>query len=484
MSKARDTNLTRRELLVAGGAVGLAGTTLATASGAAPAQTRPNIVFILADDLGVADLSCYGAPQIRTPAIDRIAAEGARFTQAYANSAVCTASRVALITGRYQYRLPVGLEEPLPYVTPIGLPPAHPTLPSRLKAAGYATYLIGKWHLGPLPNYGPLKSGYDHFYGFRGGALDYFSHQANGRPDLWDDDRPIRRNGYLTELIGARAVEIVKAQAGQSAPLFMSVHFNAPHWPWEGPEDEAESRRIGGAITDLDGGKLATYVRMVEAMDRQIGLILQALEESGQAQNTIVVFTSDNGGERFSNTWPFTGKKSELLEGGLRIPSVVRWPGRIPRGLVSDQTTMLMDWLPTLCAAAGTGPDPNVPSDGIDLLPVLTRAAPAKARTLFWRYKANAQRAVRDGDYKALKIGANTYLFNVVDDPLERSNLKHRYADVYARLTAAWNGWNRDMLPERPETSTYNNFAAEWADHINTPPIDRTAVDDGGPWPL
>jgi len=478
-----DQSISRRELFGIGGAV----TALALSPSLGVAQEklsrrRPNIIFFLADDLGVGDIGCYGAPQIKTPAIDSIAATGARFTQAYANSAVCTASRVGIITGRYQYRLPIGLEEPLANKSDVGLPPDQPTLPSHLKAAGYATYLVGKWHLGVLPKFGPLQSGYDHFWGFRGGALDYFSHQSNEKADLWDDDRPIEAKGYLTGLIGQRAAEIVRSKAKSETPYLLSVHFNAPHWPWEGPEDEAHSKAIGGAITDIQGAKLATYIRMVEAMDRQIGLVLEALAQTDQAENTIVIFTSDNGGERLSNTWPFTGKKSELLEGGIRVPSVIRWPGRISPGLVSEQTTIHMDWLPTLLSAAGA-PAPTPASDGIDLTSTLTEGVPPAPRTLFWRYKANQQRAVRDGDFKALKIGPNGYLFNVVDDPLERADLKKALPDVYRRLTAEWDAWNRQMLPENRGTMTYNNAAAEWADHINTPHVDTHAYDHGGRWP-
>src|SRR5712692_7382537 len=178
-------------------------------------STPPNIVFILADDLGYADLSCCGRPDFSTPNIDRIAERGVRFTQAYANSAVCSATRLALITGRYQYRLPLGLEEPLATANAtIGLPPEHPTLPSLLKRAGYGTTLIGKWHLGALPKYGPLQSGYDHFYGFRGGSLDYFTHAGGDQKnDLWDGDVPLHQVGYLTDLLGSRAVDTISAYA-------------------------------------------------------------------------------------------------------------------------------------------------------------------------------------------------------------------------------------------------------------------------------
>jgi arylsulfatase A-like enzyme len=429
----------------------------------------PNIVFIMADDLGYADVACYGRPDIRTPSIDSLAAKGVRFLQAYANSAVCSATRTALITGRYQYRLPIGLEEPLSG-RDVGLPPDHPTLPSLLKKAGYSTTLVGKWHLGALPKFGPLQSGYDHFYGFRGGAVDYYTH-ANQRDDLWDDDVRVHQMGYLTDMLGSRCVDVVNKDAQSGRPFLISLHFNAPHWPWEAPGDEAESNRLrstGGSLFDFDGGTQKTYQGMIEEMDRQIGRVLEALRRNGLAENTIVIFTSDNGGERFADTWPFTGRKTELLEGGLRIPSIISWPAHIPQNQTIDQVTISMDWMPTLLAAAGVSSDPAYPPDGINLLPMLTHNSAVVARRLFWRYKANAQRAARDGDYKYLKILDNTFLFNVVEDPMERANLKERHNDVYDRIVAQWQEWNRTMLPEIDDSSTGNFTGDELADHIGT----------------
>jgi arylsulfatase A-like enzyme len=445
--------------------------TVALASGAhrlfAQPARRPNIVFILADDLGYADVSCYGRPDLSTPNIDRLAAMGVRFLQAYANSAVCTATRAALITGRYQYRLRIGLEEPLLASSPgVGLPPEHPTLPSLLKNAGYGTTLVGKWHLGVLPTYGPLQSGYDHFYGFRGSAVDYYSHAGTDQQDdLWDDDVAIHQVGYLTDLLGDRAVNVIDGYAKSDRPFFMSLHFNAPHWPWEAPGDEAESNRIKATnLQHYDGGTQKTYQRMIERMDLQIGRVLAALETNRLLDNTIVVFTSDNGGERFADTWPFTGRKTELLEGGLRIPAIIAWPARLPKGQTTEQVAISMDWLPTLVTAAGAATDPGSPSDGINLLPHVTDSASIVRRTLFWRYKANAQRAVRDGDYKFLKILDNTFLFNLVLDPMERANLKERQSDVYARLEAAWHAWNATMLPEIDESNTANITGDKAAD--------------------
>jgi arylsulfatase A-like enzyme len=267
----------------------------------------------------------------------------------------------------------------------------------------------------------------------------------------------------------------------------MSLHFNAPHWPWEAPGDEAESNRLrlagGGPRSqfDVDGGSQKTYQRMIQAMDLQVGRVVQALNANGLAENTIVIFTSDNGGERFADTWPFTGRKTELLEGGLRIPSIVSWPARIPRGRTTEQVAISMDWLPTLLAAAGVSPDPAFPPDGMNLLPMLTQNATPVERKLFWRYKANAQRAARIGDYKYLKILDNTFLFNVVEDPMERANLKVRRKDVYDRIVTEWYDWNATMLPEIDESSTSNFTGDVLADHIGTPKTSGKADNPGSP---
>ena len=281
-------------------------------------NTNPNIVFILADDLGYADVSCYGQRDYTTPNVDRLALEGLRFTQGYSNSANCSPTRTALITGRYQMRLQVGLEEPINAATPktIGLPPSHPTLPSLLKRAGYRTSLVGKWHLGFLPDYSPLKSGYDRFFGIFGGAADYFNHGPDASRSgaeayqLHEQEVPVERHGYMTDLLGDKAVEIVEGYASSKEPFLLSLHFTAPHWPWEGPGDEEESKRIRNTF-HRDGGTQKTYMAMMQSLDVNIGRVLQALEAHRLSANTIVIFTSDNGGERFSNIWPFTGMKGD-----------------------------------------------------------------------------------------------------------------------------------------------------------------------------
>ena len=217
---------------------------------------------------------------------------------------------------------------------------------------------------------------------------------------------------------------------------------------------------------------------MVQSLDANVGRVLQALDAGGLASNTIVVFTSDNGGERFSNNWPFSGMKQELLEGGLRIPAIARWPGHIAAASVSDQVMITMDWLPTLLAAAGTSPDAAYPSDGEDLGPIVTGRAASHPRKLYWRYKAGSQRATRDGNWKYLRIAGNEFLFDVVRDPRERANLKDREKDVFDRLKADWEAWNDTMLPEHARPVTYFHTGNSVADHYgvtNPPPAAPSA---------
>ena len=433
---------------------------------------KPNIIFIMADDLGWADISCNGQRDYATPNIDRLAAEGIRFTQGYANSPVCSATRTALMTGRYQYRLAVGLEEPLSRGSPkdAGMPPDHPTMPSLLRDQGYSTTLVGKWHLGNRPDFSPLKSGYDSFFGVWGGFADYFNHGPGSISPLVEGGNPISRPGYITDIIGSKAAEQIGDYGKKKTPFFMSLHFTAPHWPWEGPDDEEISRRLSQSkdYTDYfhyDGGSQKTYAKMVVRLDENIGRVLDAVKAGGLSENTIVVFTSDNGGERYAKTWPLTGMKTELLEGGLRVPTLVRWPARVAAGQVSDQVVVTMDWLPTLLSACGSAPDSSYTPDGDNLVPVMTGKMTPYSRKLFWRYKFAAQRAVRDGDWKYLRIAGNEFLFNIVADPRERANLKKKHSDVFERLKSDFEAWNAAMLPESKTPIDRYNSATELADH-------------------
>jgi arylsulfatase A-like enzyme len=294
-----------------------------------------------------------------------------------------------------------------------------------------------------------VRAGYDRFFGIAAGAADYFTYgeAPDGKtPGLYEQDERAVREGYLTDLIADRAVEEVQRSAGSGRPFLISLHFNAPHWPWEGPKDAA----VPPTLTDLwhrDGGSLETYGAMVGAMDSAIGRVLDALERSGVAGETIVIFTSDNGGERYSDMWPLRGGKGELLEGGIRVPSIVRWPGRVPPGSRSDQVMASFDWLPTLASAAGAATDSRFPPDGEDLLGVLEGRERARSRRLFWRHRGKSQAAARDGDWKYLRYDGEEYLFNIPRDPREQANLKAREPSTFKRLRDAYAEWNSQMLP-------------------------------------
>lgn len=413
-----------------------------------------NFIFILADDLGYADLGCYGGRAPVSPNIDRMAAEGLRFTRGYSNSAVCSPTRFALATGRYQYRIRGAAEEPIGSAMRgdkvIGLPPDHPTLASRLREAGYRTALVGKWHLGFPPHFGPQMSGYDEHFGPISGGVDYFTHQDSfGVHDLFENGNEVDRDGYLTDLLSERAVDFVSRCAQSKQPFLLSLHYTAPHWPWETRDDEQLARTFGKSypIYHLDGGNIHIYRRMIHHMDEGIGRVLAALEAKGLARDTIVVFTSDNGGERFSDNWPLVGGKMDLMEGGIRVPYVVRWPARIAAGKTTDQLAITMDWVPTFLEAAGTSPHPGYPSDGQSLIKVLTDPGAVSERQLFWRMKHNGQRAMRTGPWKYLAVNEHEYLFDVVTDERERANLAKRHPDRLAEMRDAWQRWDQTMPP-------------------------------------
>jgi arylsulfatase A-like enzyme len=413
--------------------------------------TQPNFVFIVADDLGYADLGCYDARAQATPVLDRLAAEGLRFTDAYSNSPVCSPTRFAMITGRYQYRLRGAAEEPITAQArgrdDLGLPPAHPTFPSLLRDAGYATCLSGKWHLGYPPHFGPLKSGYAEFFGPLSGGIDYFTHCGRaGEHDLYENDREVERTGYVTDLITDHAAAFIARTAAKS-PFALSVHYTAPHWPWETRADADEAKRIHGAIHHPDGGSLQIYRTMLNHMDEGIGKILDAIDASGQRENTLVVFTSDNGGERFSDTWPFVGAKMDLLEGGIRVPQIARWPAAIRAGGVTSQLAITMDWAATFLAAAGVAPHPEYPLDGMDLCPLLRDPTATVDRELFWRMKFRNQTAVRAGNWKYLAIEGHEYLFDLAKDARERANLARRFPERLAALRARYEAWSATMPP-------------------------------------
>src|SRR5215213_9419979 len=413
------------------------------------ATQRPNVLFILADDLGWGDLSCYGRPDYRTPHLDNLARQGTRFTAAYSASPVCTPTRCAFITGRYPARTLVGLEEPLAWRKNIGdrlgLPADHPTIASLLRSNGYETALIGKWHLGYLPKYGPLQSGFNEFFGIMSGGADYFTHKDGaGEPDLYEGKASVERIGYVTDLLTESAIKYIAKH--RDHPFYLSLHYTAPHWPWEGPGDEQVSKTLKSLV---EGGSLKAYAAMMKSLDDGIGRVMKALGDAKLHRDTLVIFTSDNGGERFSYNWPFTGQKFDLHEGGIRVPAIVRWPGRIPAGQTSQQVVVTMDWTATILAAAGAKAHPDYPLDGVDLLPVLRGERAPFERTLFWRN--DVQGAARSGRWKYLKDGGKgERLFDLQMDEREQADSRNSHGEIFERLKAEYQKWESQMLKQRP----------------------------------
>ncbi len=418
-------------------------------------QGVTNFIFILADDLGHADLGCYGGLADTSPNLDRLARQGLRFTRAYANSPVCSPTRFALMTGRYQYRLRGGAEEPL---TPrfkgdkvVGLPPEHPTLPSLLWEQGYRTALIGKWHLGYPPHFGPLHSGYEQHWGILSGGADYLRHtDNNGEGALYQDGQPVQAQGYLTDLLSERAVQYVRQRGQDKAPFLLSLHYTAPHWPWQTRAmSQTGDYTFPARLSDLESGSIHIYRQMIREMDEGIGALCVALQECGLLHDTLIVFTSDNGGERYSNNWPLVGGKMDLTEGGIRVPQVVHWPAVVRPG-ITDVPCMTMDWAPTFWDLAGVRPPSEYEPDGTSLVSLLRGVgAPDPTRSLFWRMKHRAQHALIQGDWKYLKVDEYEYLFDLAQDERERSNLARREPQRLQRMRDTYLQW-ADSMPAIP----------------------------------
>ncbi|MCG7204993.1 sulfatase family protein [Streptomyces arenae] len=424
---------------------------------AASPTGRPNFLVILGDDLGWADLSSYGAPHIRTPHLDRLARQGVRFTDAYSGSATCSPTRFSLYTGRYPGRTPGGLAEPVANRTQ-GLDPRHPTLASLLRKTGYATALIGKWHCGWLPDYSPTKSGWDEFFGNHGGVLEYFSKLGQlGDHDLYEGDAEYQDLRYYTTVLTERAVEYVGRK--HTAPWLLNLNFTTPHWPWlaegdaeTGAEIAARIRaaksqaEISNALNHYDGGSVAKYTEMVESLDAAVGEVLEALRRSGQEENTVVLFASDNGGERWSYLWPLSGEKFVLQEGGIRVPTIVRWPARIDGRQVSHEPVFTPDWTATLLELAGARPDPAYPLDGTSLTGYLLRGERLAERDLFWRVRAN--RALRRGDWKYYQdADGDDHLYDLGADLREQADLGPDRPELLAELKASWERIAAGLLP-------------------------------------
>jgi arylsulfatase A-like enzyme len=465
--------VTRRRAMGAA-AASLAAASVLGAGGRAEAETRerefradpgtgrtprPNVLVILGDDLGWADLSSYGSPNIRTPNLDQLARQGLRFTNGYSAGAVCSPTRFGLYTGRYPGRLRGGLEEPIARPDKlVGIPPEHPTLASLLKDAGYATAMYGKWHCGFLPWFSPIKSGWDEFFGNFSGAVDYYSKITTLGVDLYEGEVPVESLDYYTDTLGDRAAEYVRRRHHQ--PWLLNLNFTTPHWPWEAPGDREVSKDItarvkageAGALFHYDGGSLDTYRKMVESLDAAVGKVLRALRETGQERDTLVLFASDNGGERWSYQWPLSGEKASLNEGGIRVPTIVRWPARIRPGQVTHEPVVTQDWTATILEVAGTKPTADHPLDGHSLAGYLLRGDSAPRRDLFWRTRTS--RALRRGDWKYLRgpetgVTKPDALYNLAADQREQADLAKKHPDILDQLRSHWEDINKDLLPYR-----------------------------------
>ncbi|MDM0122395.1 sulfatase-like hydrolase/transferase [Variovorax arabinosiphilus] len=418
---------------------------------------KPNLIFILADDLGWGDLSCYGRPDYQTPHLDRLASEGARLTDCYSGSATCSPTRISFFTGRYPARHPAGLAEPLLHGihgSTLGLEPGFPALPRLLSQAGYRCGLFGKWHCGEGGDFGPLKSGFDEFYGVESTGAAYFSYRDESGRFLGRDGEAESEPGrYLTHALSDRASDFIARNCDQ--PFYLSLHYTAPHWLWEAPFHDSEDAVERSSGTG--GGSIAIYAEMMRALDEGVGQVLDTVRRLGLDGDTLVVFTSDNGGERYSYHYPLTGYIRLLREGGIRVPGIVRWPGRIPAAQVCDQVAITMDWTATFLAAAAARPDPAYPLDGVDLLPVLAGEMSCFERTLYWRTPTAS--AVRRGPWKwlnQLDTGAER-LFNLKRDVREYADFRDTHPDILASLREAFSAWEQEMLPRPSPVSQAPN---------------------------
>jgi arylsulfatase A-like enzyme len=434
------------------------------AAPAAQPPSRPNVVLFIMDDLGYGDVGSYGGADARTPNIDRLAREGVRLTDFYANHANCSPTRTALITGRYQQRY--GIESPLGYNDTRHLPPSDTSLPRLLKTAGYATGLVGKWHLGAETASGPNRHGFDEFWGFRRGAVDYYTHNVATTAavkldapihDLYHNEEPTTSTAYLTDDVTRRAEAFIQRRA--SGPFFLEVAYNATHWPYQRP-DLPEGKR--GWEHYRETGTRADYVAMLERADQGIGRILDTLDRLKLAENTLVIFTSDNGGEWLSRNEPLFNRKSTLWEGGIRVPLLLRWPARLKAGVTSAQVGITMDLTASVLAAAGVTPPPGHRPEGVDLVGLLQKGTTVE-RTLFWRMPPAAgatgtppatQRAARLGNWKYVDDRGQYFLFDLRSDPGERHDIAQQHPDQMRALRALVAKWEADVDAEVKERTT------------------------------
>lgn len=440
-------------------------------SGSSPSARRPNIVLIMADDLGYGDLGCYGCTDIRTPVVDSLATQGVRFTNFYANAPSCTPTRTALLTGRYQHRVG-GLECALGIgnvgryddairlrqTNDLGLPVDETTIARILKDAGYATAICGKWHLGYEPKFSPNNHGFDHAFYAIGGGMDYFHHvepPPSNMYALYLNGKPVKRKGYFTDLMTDEAIGFMEQQS-ENMPFFLYVPFTAPHSPYQGPCDfRPQALPEDSDLWNQSKGPRHIYFAMVERMDRCIGKILRKLEDQNSQDNTLVIFMSDNGASRSGSNLPLSGFKGNLFEGGIRVPCVVKWPGVLREGMVSNQPCITMDFSRSIVRSAGAKPPKNRSFDGIDILQAIETNQPVQKRTLFWRARRGqrTRKAVRDGSLKYIRLqegnDVNEYFFDLEQDPAEENNLFGERREDVRKLKILLDDWEEKVKHKR-----------------------------------
>jgi arylsulfatase A-like enzyme len=433
---------------------------------ATTAQTpRANVVIILADDLGYADVGAQGILQdVKTPNIDTIAKNGVRFTNAYASCPVCSPSRAGLLTGRYQERFGYEANPIAAYDEKFGLPHDQVTLADVLKKAGYVTSAFGKWHEGNIPEYRPLLRGFDEYFGFLGGMHGYFGRQT--LEDHWNsvrrNDEPVIEKEYLTDAISRECVGFIDRHREQ--PFFMYIAYSAVHSPLQAPP------RYLNRFADVADKKRQTMLAMLSAMDDGVGKILAKLRDENLEEKTLVVFLSDNGGptnENASRNTPLRGFKGQVWEGGIRIPWMMQWKGRIPPGRVLDQPIISLDLFPTALEISGAEAPKNVQLDGVNILPLSEGKTDARPHeTLYWRFQP--QWAIRDGDYKLEKARDGvTRLYDLSKDLGEHNDLMTQEPDVAKRLQEKYDAWNAQLKaplwPGRQEGEKDGGAAGEGA---------------------
>ncbi|MHC4680143.1 MAG: sulfatase-like hydrolase/transferase [Planctomycetota bacterium] len=414
---------------------------------------KPNIILILADDLGYGDLGCYGNTDITTPSLDALAMRGMRFTDFHSNGAMCSPTRAALLTGRYQQRC--GIESVLSSKRDRerGLPLAETTFAAVFRDAGYATAIFGKWHLGYTSEFSPLRHGFDQFRGFVAGGLDYHSHiDRSGRPDWRRNDQLEPDEGYTTDLLTDYGIRFIEENKDRSFCLYMP--YQAVHFPFQGPRDKADRVTGGDYWSDAKYGsrkdRKAAYKEMVESLDHNIGRIVSTLRRLQLQENTFLFFTSDNGAYSWvGRNSPCSGQKGSLLEGGHRVPAIAYWPGIIRPGVVSDQTLMTIDLFPTMAAMSAVELPMGIMLDGVDFGSILTGRGTVPDRMVFFR--TSQEGAVRRGPWKLLikrtKKNVPAQLFNLEEDIGERHDLAKRHPGIAQELAISFDAWEEQVAP-------------------------------------